>query len=971
MNSKFIIIKCFIIFFLLFCASLMSVYSYYPMVRNFQRSQYKAGAQNWSIEQDPFNTMYFANNSGLMEFDGRNWVTYPILDGTDVRSIFFSANGRIYASTFNEFGYFERQSNGRFGYFSLLKQTGIDPVGSNELYSIHKGVNNTLYFQAEQVIYEYTGDTIIQYPFNHKIDASAFVHNVLFITTSEMGAYMLNGNLFVRIPGSEIIVGKKVAAILPYKNDQILFVTSFHGAFLFDGNDINPYNTGIDEFLKTNQVFCAASQEHQIVFGTVQRGIAVLNTQNGEVLYNNTYTGLQNNTVLSVRFDRHRNLWLGLDKGIDYVRLNDAVLQMFGTNNLYGAGYSSLQKGRLIYFGTNQGLYYSTYPVENAPSPLQLSLVAGMEGQVWSITEIDKTIFCGTDQGAFIINGERAERIPGLGGTWGFQLLKNRNDMIIGCSYRGLFVLQKKQGRWQLAHFLKGDFQESSPMFEQDDSGSIWFSHWQKGLFRLFMNSEFDSIVKVTHFNESKGLPFNRNNTVFKINDELIFSSESGFFRYNQQSDNMIPCNEWNNLFEGTPSYMRLHESPTGDVWCVSGSFVGLATRKGDRLYEMDSLSYQSLKSKIISGFEHFNFIEPHKVILGTEDGFCLIRTDQQISTDYEFKVYLRQILMNDGGGMTLFGFSQQNNRNSTDSFLKKNNTLRFEFIAPEYREDGMVVYSLRLENYDDVWSEYSADNFKEYTQLPRGNYTFRVRARNLIDGREADYSYKFVILPAWYETQLAFSVYFLLGLIMVSALIMLINYRSKKGAREMERVKELEIAEQKKLFDAETSEKKREIKELKNQQLQYELRHKSQELASSTMNLIRKNEMLIEMMSDLSRVTDEIKKSGDSNVILSRLTRMERAIQKNIETDNNWKKFEENFDLVYENYLKRLSEEFPELNISDKKLCAYLKMDLSSKDIAPLMNMSVRSVETNRYRLRRKMGLERDVNLAEYLQRL
>ena len=57
--------------------------------------------------------------------------------------------------------------------------------------------------------------------------------------------------------------------------------------------------------------------------------------------------------------------------------------------------------------------------------------------------------------------------------------------------------------------------------------------------------------------------------------------------------------------------------------------------------------------------------------------------------------------------------------------------------------------------------------------------------------------------------------------------------------------------------------------------------------------------------------------------------------------------------------------------SISDKKLCAYLRMDLSSKDIAPLLNMSFRSVEMSRYRLRKKMDLDRDVNLVEYLQKL
>ncbi|MCX6308014.1 MAG: hypothetical protein NTY32_03970, partial [Bacteroidia bacterium] len=196
------------------------------------------------------------------------------------------------------------------------------------------------------------------------------------------------------------------------------------------------------------------------------------------------------------------------------------------------------------------------------------------------------------------------------------------------------------------------------------------------------------------------------------------------------------------------------------------------------------------------------------------------------------------------------------------------------------------------------------------------------------------------------------------------------VKFQSKKGALEMGKIKEKELNEQKRNFEKETSERKREIKELKNQQLQYELRHKSHELASSTMNLIRKNEMLLEMMETITKASNDIKSNADTNVVLSRLSKIERSIKENIGNDNHWKKFEENFDIVYENYLRRLGEMFPELNTSDKNLCAYLKMDLSSKDIAPLLNMSIRSVETNRYRLRKKLNLDRDVNLSEFLQR-
>ena len=184
-----------------------------------------------------------------------------------------------------------------------------------------------------------------------------------------------------------------------------------------------------------------------------------------------------------------------------------------------------------------------------------------------------------------------------------------------------------------------------------------------------------------------------------------------------------------------------------------------------------------------------------------------------------------------------------------------------------------------------------------------------------------------------------------------------------------MEAQKELELKEQEKRFEEDAKEKRKEIIELKNQRLQYDLRHKSQELANSTMNLIRKNEILLDISQKLDKVISNVNQKAEVNNILKEISKMQIDIKHNIEHDNNWKKFAENFDLVYENYLKRLSEKFPQLTVSDKKLCAYLKMDLTSKDIAPLLNMSYRSVEMSRYRLRKKMNLDRDVNLADFLQ--
>ena len=941
----------------------------HPVVRNFTRKEYRSGTQNWAITQDNDNIMYFANNEGLLVFDGKNWKTVPIRNGTNVRSLLFDGEKRLYASTFNEFGYFIRSTDGSIQYYSLSEPLGIKHGGSNELYTIHLD-NNHVYFQGERSIYKYNGVSAVNIPFNHKIETSAIVHQILFVAGQNAGLFMLNGSMFVRIPGSEKLTGKKIVSLLPFKDNKVLIVTAFDGVYLYDGSNVNTYLTGVEGFLRSNQVFCAATNGEKLVFGTVQRGIAIQNLTDNEVMFVNTFSGLQNNTVLSMAFDTMQNLWLGLDKGIDYVLLNTPFSNIFGTNNLYGSGYTSHISKNKIYFGTNQGLYVSSYPIPDRPEPLQLQLIRRMEGQVWCLKEIHSTLFCGDDLGAFIIHPDRVEKIEGLPGVWNFIPLKNRKDIILGCSYQGLFILKKTQNSWKFSHHIRGNFNESSPMFEEDTDGSIWLSHWQNGLFRLYLNESLDSIKKVVLYNQEKGLPANTNNTFFRVNGEIIFSSERGFFSYNRESDRMEENTQWNSLFSTAPSYMRLHESPTGDVWCVSGKFIGLARKNKDSGYSMDSLTFRMLQSKLLIGFEHFNFFDNYRVIINTEDGFSRIDTRPQSPTNNTFK-----ILINSVTALNNRSSSQQSRINvvrfdTTLVFGSSYNALRFNFNAPEYRNEGLVEYSCKLENYDQNWSDFGPETTKEYSQLPRGEYVFKVRARDMLEFNETETKIVFRILPAWYESNTAFAIYFLVFMGMVVSLIRFVNHRSKRGAVKMKELKEKEMQEQKKIFDEESQAKKREIKELKNQQLQYELRHKSQELASSTMNLIRKNEILLDIVETLNKTTEDIRKNSDPSTIISRLSRVERSIRQNIENDNNWKRFEENFDLVYENYLKRLGESYPELNVTDKKICAYIKMDLSSKDMAPLLNMSVRSIETNRYRIRKKMDLNRDVNLSDYLQK-
>lgn len=953
---------------LLSVLNLAQSFAVHPLVRNFRRESYKSGPQNWDIAHDKMNVVYFANNDGLLEFDGVRWSTYPVNNLSVLRSVLCTSENRIYTGASNEFGYYQSTRDGKLKYNSLVGYLPDEFKNFNEVWNILEA-GKFIYFQSDWFIFRYDGDTVICFPFRNKICASAYISNVLFIASIEEGIYTLNGDLFIKIQGSELIQNKKVVSILPYKNGEIMFITSFNGVFIFDGVSIVPFKTEMDDFLMSNQVFTAATDGKQIAYGTVRMGIVVQNVFDKSVTYVNTRSGLQNNTVLSISFDNHRNLWLGLDKGIDYVLLNTPFKNIFGTNDYLGAGYTSLLKKDILYLGTNQGLYTTSYPIPESYLPLDIKKVEGIKGQVWCLADIDNTVFCGNDHGTFIISESGIEPILGIHGTWVLKQLRKNPDMILGCSYQGLYILKKTSGKWKLSHFLKGEFNYSGPIIEEDDDGTIWFGHWLKGIFHLQFNSSVDSIIKIDLYDADRGFTISPNNSLFRVDNEIIFSSDHGLYVYNRDKDRMEQCDKWNKIFVSPPFHMRLHQSPGGDVWCVSSEFAGIAKKTDNGDYLIDSVTFKLLQPKLILGFEHFGFIGDNKIIIANEDGFYWVDSNFEVIRDYKFNVFLRNVLSVDKVHSERETGKIWNN-NISDTFSKKQSSLRFEFVAPEFRNSDMVKYSTKLQNYDESWSDFSLDNIREYTHLPKGHYVFMVRAYNVLESSIAECKYELDIMPAWFETRFAYVIYVLFLLFTIGGSVFWVDSRIKLGAKKMERQKELEIMEQKLQFEAITNEKKREIKELKKQNLQYELRHKSQELANSTMNLIRKNEILIDISENITEVAKDIDSNADRNKILSSLNQIGRMIHDNISADNNWKKFEENYDIVYENFLKRLEESFPELNVCEKRICAYLKMGLTSKDIAPLINMSVRSVEMSRYRMRKKMKLGSYSNLGNFLQK-
>ena len=245
-----------------------------------------------------------------------------------------------------------------------------------------------------------------------------------------------------------------------------------------------------------------------------------------------------------------------------------------------------------------------------------------------------------------------------------------------------------------------------------------------------------------------------------------------------------------------------------------------------------------------------------------------------------------------------------------------------------------------------------------ELSNLSDGEYQVLFRTSDASGDVSATTSINFTVLPPWYKTVKGTLFFVLIALIAIGTIFSLHKRKIKKEQRLL--IRQFE-EEQRFILKEKTRENEREIARLKNESLKNEITLKSKQLANTAMALIKKNDALLDLKDELQKT-----KSSFSNPFTFK--KLLKKVDHSIGQEDEWKVFEYNFNQVHEDYFNALRSEFPVLTHKDLKLCAYIKMNLTTKEIAPLLNISIRGVETQRYRLKSKLNLESDNNLSDYL---
>ncbi len=961
-----------ILLLILFCTSSASLLAQnsnlgLPFVQNHLKETYGAATQNWEVDQDFRGVMYFANNDGLLSFDGNNWETHSLPNRTIARSLAIDQQGRVFVGGQDELGFFLPDERGFLRFHSILHLLPDSLRHMEDVWDLFFE-DEALWFRTSRVICRLLGEEVLVFRPVGEFGALEFAGGKVFAFDSGRGLLRWEAGTWRVIPGSEQLLSTIVTSVILH--DSFCWISTVrHGLWHIDQDQIRPLSIPVNDLLRQQRLHAMLLLPNgNIAIGTARSGLVILDQQGRPVSWVHRDNGLQNNHILSLFIDRSDNLWAGLNHGIDYLETSSAYRRILTDPQLEGAGYAIENDGRHWWFGTANGLY--RIPFSGYYDPFQNPghwLVPGSEGQVWGLAHVGEDLMVGHHEGGFQAR-DRLDRIATAGGSsrsgfWNYIEVPGHPSLRVAGTYQGLILLREQEGRWTEWKKIPG-LEESCRLMVSDGQRRVWVAHPYRGVFSVDFSAGPEAPL-ITRYGQAEGLPDDHFNHVFSVFGEVLFGTVAGVYAFDDRESRFVEKEVYRSVMGKNGWVKVMKEGPRGQVWFVMDDRVGYLQIEDSGLAKSVSCHWlPRLSDRLVKGHEMLFPLDEHHVLAGVDNGF--VRFDPMYvppSKGVQADVKISAIWLLGETDSLLFGgnFSDGESVLLTQpeaqipQYAHDQHTFRFEVAASRFHDKEGMEFRFWMQGMDQDWQAWGKKAEKEYTRLRPGKYQLQVQARDSYGEMTAPLLFSFTILPPWYASNTAKTLYGFVGLLIFLGLLLIPQRKYKEETKKLKEDMEKKDAS-----------RQQEILELKTSSLHAEIQHQNRELASSTMHLVQKNEILAKVRSELDHLIQETKDSQ----VRTRIRGLLRLVSQDEQLDRDWEQFAYHFDQVHVDFLKRLSEEYPLLTPKDHRLCAYLRMNLSSKEIAPLMNISVRGIEISRYRLRKKLGLDHDANLNEFMMR-
>ncbi len=795
----------------------------YPYIKNYSPDDYMAPGQVWAIDQDDQGLMYFGGNLGLYVFNGAQWYRYKFdrPNGFAVRSLFIVGD-TVFVAGLGDFGYLLVQGNS-FKFVSLADRLdSLDRLSFTNVWRVARTGDYVL-FQADTIVFSYN---------LHSHILKKFISGDMYRFLSEVEGkvyFSSSGRIYCYDGRSDDLQvyandGSIKLNIIPYRGDTLLLCDHSELEFLDLGNGKifrTPELKALDSVFGGLYIYSAKyiPDKGLYAFGTVERGLFLLDKDFNIVLHIDQKDGLSSHSVLYIFSDKSGNLWLARDNGISVLNLSLPFSVYDSRLGLDGNPYDIAKLGDKLYAATHLSLYrYNKHKSRFEPiytdrgsyilQPFYINTVRFSDGTV--------RLLIASAKGLFVLEGDIARPLCS-DVTFMFTYFDDFPDTIYYTTGYDLKKIVYRNGR----------FNQPQTMMT---FSSLYVEAQPQGHYLWLIDEYSNDLIRVdVRKNKWKAYtaPVKFNNGMYMGDSLYLFTSERGLYSFDPIQGKFLESSFVLNKF--------FKNKYVNEIFSIGNDeFIAYSyNNEVSRLYRVkingDNVVVDSSIFNVVKSFYRVRVINRDVWIL-TFYNFVRYNLDAsipdgQIRNPVIFRVHAAR-------GKPLYSFPQPMDRLNLE-ISYKDNSLIIEYALPSYVVSGSPQFSYRLvKNGRGKWSQWTKDTKIRLLSLGEGRYTFYLKARNALGYESGIVSFSFHVRPPFYRSTVAYIVYFL---ILIAMLVLLLKIREQKLKKEKEKLEKL-VA-----------------------QRTYEVQKQKQELLIQSENIRRINEMLQQRNNEANRLITQL----------------------------------------------------------------------------------------------------------------
>lgn len=763
----------------LVCGYLSLAQDYYPPIINYSTQQYgkDKNPENWCAVQDRRGVMYFGTGNGVMEFDGQQWDFIRIQAGAFIRAIAIDSSGVVYVGGSGEFGFLKANERGLLEYHSLAAQLPDEDRWFFDVWRIH-ATTSEVFFQSQESLFRYdlnTGKLQVFYPDN-SYHLSFMDQGELYIRSRQVGIQRFENGELITLTGTDIFKEYGLFGVFTCQDDSLLFVTQEIGLWKWKNGVMRQLPDPNNQLLNTYGIVGGIRlSEGSIALSTLTSGVLIID-ETGKILKHiDRSKGMRSNEVKGIFEDRDQNLWVPLGNGIAKVNYHSPLSYFNEKSGIEGNVEAMIRFRGRLYVGTSFGLF-----VQGGSDGFESPSV--IRNQVWDFCVVENSLYIATSDGVFKTTGASeasGNLVDYRLGTYSKVNDRNANvifysephNKFIAAGSGGIFVYDHSFNMLWSAQDVSARFLGAVP--DPRDVNAIWIGSLGGGVFRLKIQGDqyvLDQYTSMDGLNQDEiGKPIH-------FQDRVVFGSNQGILSFITE-DEMV--SDLPDSLKNDPAYYRgmFQTEPFYDS--VFADKLLLINEDRDRTWfcAEDKIGFYDLTSgefvnKPFWGINYGRvnqfYLEENGVLwIGCADGLIRYEKNSQKKYKSEFYSLIRQFSINRDSVLFSGAFADTTGvvqvaqgPNSQFEIAYAFNDVYFRFSAPYFEDEHTPEFSFILEGHDEEWSDWSLKNEANFTNLHEGDYTFRVKARNIYGHLSEEASFFFTILPPWYRTVWAYILY-------------------------------------------------------------------------------------------------------------------------------------------------------------------------------------------------------------------